>query len=54
MYGVGKIRDLCNVKGATYTRSTFIFRDGLLFSGNLSVSEGTQYTYAINNHRNFW
>jgi hypothetical protein len=28
-----------------YTRSSFIFRGGLLVSGNLSVSEGTQYTY---------
>ena len=28
-----------------YTRSSSIFRDGLLVSGNLSVSEGTRYTY---------
>ena len=29
----------------SYTRSSFIFRGGLLVSGNLSVSEGTRYTY---------
>ena len=28
-----------------YTRSSFIFRGGLLVSGNLSVSDGTRYTY---------
>ena len=38
----------------SYTRSSSIFRDGLLVSGNLSVSEGTRYTYGNEQPQNFW
>ena len=37
-----------------YTRSSSILRDGLLVSGNLSVSEGTRYTYGNEQPQHFW
>ena len=36
-----------------YTRSSFIFRGGLLVSGNLSVSDGTRYAYCSEQPQKF-